>query len=231
MPRRAYLPTLLTLAALACGLGAIEAAHVANWHLALRLILLGFIIDGLDGTVARRLGVAGPMGGQLDSLSDFVTFGVAPAFIFTVAYPEAFPPLRLALALIFAVGGAYRLARFHILPASPYFTGLPIPSAGVLLSASIAGPFTLPVWVAGGLAAALAALMVSHHPFPTFAQWRKTLLWALGGSAVLIAVWPSGETLAIGALAVLVSYVLWGFLEQLVSDTGGSVVRDAETHA
>lgn len=232
MPRRQYLPVGITLFALGCGLAAIEATHVGDFHLALRLILLAAIADGVDGTVARRLGVAGALGGELDSLSDIVAFGVAPAFLFAAAYGDEFTLVRLAIMIAFVGAGAYRLARFHILPSGPYFTGLPIPSGGVLLAAMVAGPFEANVWVSGGLAIALAALMVSHHPFPTFAQWRKTLLFVLVASAVVIAIWPSGETLSIVSMAVLASYVLWGFVTQLVGDgTDGPAMIDAETHA
>jgi CDP-diacylglycerol--serine O-phosphatidyltransferase len=209
---------MITLFAMACGLGAIEASRAGDAHLALRLILLAAIADGLDGTVARRLGVAGAMGGELDSLSDIIAFGVAPAFLFSSVYGDAFPPARLLVALVFVAAGAYRLARFHILPSGPYFTGLPIPSAGVLLAASVAGPFTLSPLVAGGIAVALASLMVSKHPFPTFAQWRKTLLGVLVAGAVFIAIWPSGEALAIAAIVVIASYMLWGFAVELVGD-------------
>lgn len=232
MPRRQLLPVTITLFALGCGLGAIEASHVGNWHLALRLILLAFIADGVDGTVARRLGVAGALGGELDSLSDVVAFGVAPAFLFAAAYGDGFALARLTVMMVFVGAGAYRLARFHILPSGPYFCGLPIPSAGVLLAATVAGPFTPNVWVAGVVAVALAGLMVSKHPFPTLAQWRKTLVALLVGSAVLIAIWPSGETLAIVSIVVLASYVLWGFAVGLVGDgADGPAVFDVETHA
>jgi CDP-diacylglycerol--serine O-phosphatidyltransferase len=218
VPRRHYLPALVTLFALACGLGAIEASRAGDAHLALRLILLAAIADGVDGTLARRLGVAGPFGGELDSLSDVIAFGVAPAFLFSGVYMHEPAAVRLTIAIAFVAAGAYRLARFHILPSGPYFTGLPIPSAGVLLAASVAGPFTPSPVVASGIALALAALMVSRHPFPTFAQWRRTLLGVLVGSAVLIAIWPSGEALAIAAIVVIASYVLWGFAVELVND-------------
>lgn len=232
MPRRQLLPVMITLLAMGCGLGAIEASHAGNWHLALRLILLAAIADGVDGTVARRLGVDGALGGELDSLSDIVAFGVAPAFLFSAAYGEEFALPRLLVALVFVGAGAFRLARFHILPSGPYFVGLPIPSGGVLLAATVAGPFTPNVWVAGGIAIALAGLMVSKHPFPTLAQWRKSLLVVLVGSAAVIAIWPSGETLAIAAIVALASYVLWGFAVQLVGDgADGPTMFDVETHA
>lgn len=234
MSRRELVPALITLCALGCGFGAIEASHLANWDLALRLILLAAIIDGVDGTVARKLNAAGPWGGQLDSLSDIVAFGVAPAFLFAAAYPEAFAPVRLGTALVFVAAGAFRLARFHVLSRSAYFFGLPIPSGGVLLAASVAGPFDLPIWVAGGIAVVLAGLMVSMHPFPTFAQWRKTLLTVMVGSVVLIVIWPSDRSLAIIAIVALMSYVLWGFVTHLVDtteDADGTTLFEAETHA
>ncbi len=225
MPPRQVFPMAITLFAMACGLGAIEASRVGDAHLALRLILLAAIADGVDGTVARRLGVAGAFGGELDSLSDIIAFGVAPAFLFSALYGDVFAPLRLIVAIVFVAAGAYRLARFHVLPSGPYFVGLPIPSAGILLAASLAGPFTPNPAVAIGIAVALAALMVSKHPFPTFAQWRKTLVGVLVVSAAVIAIWPSGETLAITAMVVIASYVLWGFAVELIGSDEASMGR------
>ena len=101
--------------------------------------ILAAIADGVDGTVARRLGVAGAFGGELDSLSDIIAFGVAPAFLFSGVYGEVFAPTRLILVVIFVAAGAYRLARFHVLPSGPYFVGLPIPSAGILADLNVDG--------------------------------------------------------------------------------------------
>ena len=79
MRRRELIPQTITVLALACGLGAFEAASTGQWAWSFRLILLAGVFDGADGVLARRLAVAGPMGQQLDSLSDVVTFGAAPA--------------------------------------------------------------------------------------------------------------------------------------------------------
>lgn len=216
MTLRQAVPSLITLFALGCGLGAIEATRVGNWDLALRLILLAAIADGIDGPIARRLNGSGAMGKQLDSLSDIVSFGAAPAFLFSTHYASAPDAARFGVALAFVATGAYRLARFNAQPTNDVFLGLPITVAGALLAVTVAGPFSLGVVEASLIAMVLAVLMVGRHPFPTFAKWRWTLLPAMAASAVAIALWPRVETLAIAAGAIFAFYVVWGLVGRLI---------------
>mgnify|MGYP003349167163 CR=1 FL=1 len=89
MTLRMAAPALVTLIALACGLAAIEAAHAGEWEMALRFVLLAAVADAMDGTIARLLHASSNMGKELDSLSDLVTFGAAPAFLFASHYSAA----------------------------------------------------------------------------------------------------------------------------------------------
>ena len=172
MTRRQAIPTLITLFALGCGLGAIEATRIGDWGLALRLILIAAITDGIDGPVARRLNGAGEMGKQLDSLSDVISFGVAPAFLFSTFYADEPYLMRFAPALAFVATGAYRLGRFNAHPTTDRFMGLPITVSGALLAVTVAGPTTANVVVASIIALMLTVMMGVRHPFPTFAKWR-----------------------------------------------------------
>lgn len=226
MTRRQAVPASITLVALSCGLAAIEATRLGDWGLALRLILLAAIADGIDGPVARRLRGEGEIGKQLDSLSDIVSFGVAPAFLFATYYADAPYLVRFGPALAFVAIGAYRLGRFNAQPATDRFMGLPITVSGALLAVTVAGPITVSVSVASVVAGGLTVLMGARHPFPAYTRWRWTLLPAFGGAAISIAVWPTVETVAILAGVILGAYVLWGIVRPLVQHFSPTEVQE-----
>ncbi|MBI2939329.1 MAG: CDP-alcohol phosphatidyltransferase family protein [Chloroflexi bacterium] len=209
---RNALPTLVTLVALGCGLLALEAARVGDWGLALRLILLAAVADGVDGTVARRLRLTSALGEQLDSLSDVVAFVAAPAFLFMARYADGQPALRIGVALAFAAAGAYRLARFHAQPSPNAFCGLPVTAAGPAFAILTAGPFGVSDAVAATGGVVLALLMVSRRPFPKLAQARRRLLAVVGAAALVVAVWPGVDALAVAGGLAIVAYLAWGLL-------------------
>ncbi|HPO37157.1 MAG TPA: phosphatidylcholine/phosphatidylserine synthase [Kiritimatiellia bacterium] len=152
IPIRTMIPNLMTLLAAASGVTSIRYSCQEHWRSAVIAIIIACMLDGLDGRVARLLRVTSKLGAQLDSLADFVSFGVAPALLvyfwmMQVAPPEstayAFRGLFWALALFHAMCCAFRLARFNIMlddgPTQPYwkhfFMGLPAPGgAGILLT-------------------------------------------------------------------------------------------------
>lgn len=207
---RRSLPSIVTMVALACGLAALEAARVSSWDLALRLILLAAIADGIDGVLARRLRVSSAMGEQLDSLTDIVAFGTAPAFLFASYYADAPVVLRLGVPLAFVLAGAYRLARFHAYPCREGFRGLPITVAGPLLALVVVGPFAVGAWGAGLIGLAIATLMVISRPFPSCMPARRWLLPAIVASVAPVALWPRVETLSIIGVIMFGAYILWG---------------------
>jgi CDP-diacylglycerol---serine O-phosphatidyltransferase len=155
LPVRAMLPNLITMMAAASGITSIRFSCQGEWRLAVIAITIACFLDGLDGRMARMLKVTSKLGEQLDSLSDFVGFGVAPAiftyfWIMEVVPPgSAFYPIRgifWAFALFYALCCAFRLARFNIMiddgPTQPYwkhfFVGLPSPgAAGLVLTPAI----------------------------------------------------------------------------------------------
>ena len=110
------------------------------------LILIAACFDGLDGPVARKLGVSSPLGEQLDSLADLTTFGLAPGFLMFQMYlsdSSASPawitaplslPTGMMIAAIFPICAAFRLARFNVSHDPLVFTGLPSPVAGLFIA-------------------------------------------------------------------------------------------------
>jgi CDP-diacylglycerol--serine O-phosphatidyltransferase len=113
------------------------------------LILVAGLLDGLDGPVARWLGVSSPIGKELDSMADSVAFGVAPGYLAYVTYLSGTSAalfgrsidLGVPIAAIFPVCAAYRLARFNVQSSPNSFTGLPSPIAGMLVALA---PICLP---------------------------------------------------------------------------------------
>ncbi|WP_119459680.1 CDP-diacylglycerol--serine O-phosphatidyltransferase [Rhodospirillaceae bacterium SYSU D60014] len=176
------IPNILTVSALCAGLTSIRFALQDRWELAVLAIVIAGILDGLDGRIARLLDGASKFGAELDSLSDFISFGVAPALVLYYWTMYAAGGLGWAISLLFAVCCALRLARFNTkldnadLPAwtSRFFTGVPAPAgAGLSLLPLLAtfqfgsGFFDLPI-VAGAVMLGVALLMVSRVPTFSF---------------------------------------------------------------
>lgn len=138
----ALIPNAVTVLGMCAGLTSIRYALVERWEFAVGLIILAGIIDGLDGRIARVLKASSEFGAQLDSLSDFVCFGVAPAVVLYLWSLEAGRGAGWAVALLFGVCMALRLARFNASLSDPdrpvwasyFFAGVPAPSAsGIVL--------------------------------------------------------------------------------------------------
>lgn len=141
VPVRVLIPNIVTLLGLCVGLTSIRMAIEGRFEYALLAIVAAALIDGLDGRMARLLKASSRFGAELDSLSDFLCFGVAPA---VVLYLWAFPvasSLGWIIVMIFAVATALRLARFNVAlddPSKPiwenaFFVGIPAPAGALLL--------------------------------------------------------------------------------------------------
>ncbi len=166
-------PSGLTGASLAGGFLALILATHGELAWAAGVVVVCGVLDSLDGLVARKMSVCSPFGEQLDSLSDIVAFGVAPALMLYVALDSA-QVVGAATAVVFVLCGAWRLARFALLEdRHSFFLGLPIPPAGVITASAAA--LTLPTPVAVALTLALSVLMISDLPFPTFGTIGRLL--------------------------------------------------------
>jgi len=134
------LPNLLTIAAICAGLTAIRFGYEGDFEMAVRLVLAACVLDGLDGRLARFMNRETDVGAELDSLADFVNFGVAPVLIL---HSWALQDLRSAgwiAVLIYAICCVLRLARFNVSnraegddSACDFFVGLPSPAGAILV--------------------------------------------------------------------------------------------------
>ena len=131
------IPNILTMLALCAGLTSIRFGLHGKWDQAVISILLAGLLDGLDGRIARLLHGTSKFGAELDSLSDFVSFGVAPSMLLYFWTMQGAGGIGWALVLLFSVCCALRLARFNTMLGEPdlppwaynFFTGVPAPAA------------------------------------------------------------------------------------------------------
>lgn len=185
---KSVIPNLFTSSNLAFGVIGITLSATGNTFGAAICVILSLIADGLDGRVARALGVAGPMGRELDSLSDVVGFGVAPAYMLYVNDLQGLGWLAYIPLLAFAVLGAFRLARFNIKTdeVHGYFEGLPIPAAGCLAATYVLCGVQVPQLVLFVSMILVGILMVSEVKYPDFKG--KTAIYINKLSIVLTAI-------------------------------------------
>lgn len=141
VPFRMLVPNLITLGAICSGLTSIRLAWEDRYELAIVAIVFAAILDALDGRVARFLKSSSSFGEQLDSLADFVNFGVAPALVLYLWTLNEARTLGWVVALVFAICGCLRLARFNVMLDDPdrpgwqvdFFTGVPAPAGALLV--------------------------------------------------------------------------------------------------
>lgn len=124
-------------------------------------IFIAALLDRYDGKVARALGQVSELGKQLDSMSDIISFGVAPALLMYEVVLVDFGFVGMMMAVLFIVCGAMRLARFNISEANGYFTGLPITAAGTFLTLTYFAAYTFHPAFYLFLFPILALLMIS----------------------------------------------------------------------
>ena len=132
------LPNLFTIGALFAGFYSIVQAMNGRWEHAAVAIFIAMVLDGLDGRVARMTGTQSAFGAELDSLSDMVSFGVAPALIMYVFALKGLGKFGWIAAFVYCAGAALRLARFNTqldtVTDKRFFQGLPSPSAAALVA-------------------------------------------------------------------------------------------------
>jgi CDP-diacylglycerol--serine O-phosphatidyltransferase len=135
VPLRLLIPNMITLFAMCAGLTGMRLAVEGRLELAVVAILIAAVLDGLDGRVARLLKGTSRFGAELDSLSDFVSFGVAPGIILYVYGLHDLKSFGWIVALLFAIASSLRLARFNVMIDDPnrpdwqkdFFVGIPAP--------------------------------------------------------------------------------------------------------
>lgn len=218
------LPSLFTTGNLFCGFFAIINSFSHQFEKASIAIILAGLFDLLDGRVARITNSQSKFGIEYDSISDVVSFGLAPAILTYVWVLEPFGRLGWAGAFFFAACGALRLARFNTiseeLPKS-FFVGLPIPAAANMVATTFLAykevqfEYVEPIMLF--LMFGLGSLMVSTVRFRSFKDFDlrhpRSFMSLVGLVAVFVAVAWKYEV----ALAIIVGlYILWGVLLELV---------------
>jgi CDP-diacylglycerol---serine O-phosphatidyltransferase len=179
IPIRYLLPNLITLLALCSGVTAIRFAIDGKYQLAVAGIIFALVLDAVDGRLARMLKGTSRFGAELDSLADFVNFGVAPAIILFLWSLNGLHNLGWVICLMLAIGCALRLARFNVALDDPnkpewangYFTGIPAPAGAMLALAPLYLGFLgfideghTHVRTIAGFIVLVAILMVSRVP-------------------------------------------------------------------
>lgn len=220
------IPNVITILSACAGLTAIRYAMVGRWELAVALIGAAAVLDGLDGRAARMLKSTSKLGEQLDSLADFLSFGCAPALIVYLWSMHEARGFGWAVALIFAIACALRLARFNTELDNPqkpawsyfFFTGVPAPAGGALALAPMMLSFGLGTpdsilrhWVVTSvLLLVVAGLMVSRIPTFSVKKARIRPEWMLpalliGAAFAAFLVTEPWLTLSITLIAYLLS--------------------------
>lgn len=187
IPIRMLVPNVITLLAICAGLTAIRMAFEQHLDLALAAIVLAAMLDGIDGRIARMLKGTSRFGAELDSLADFVNFGVAPALILYFWGLQDLKSVGWIAALVFAICAALRLARFNVMIDDPnqpawagnFFTGIPAPAGAITVLLPIYLDFLgsphvrLAVWAACAYTLIIGLLMVSRLPVFSGKQYGK----------------------------------------------------------
>ena len=137
---RYLLPNILTLAGVCLGISSIKFSIDGNYSLAVNLILFAAILDALDGRIARLIQGTSEFGKELDSLTDFVSFGIAPVFVLYFWDLNKYGKLGWAITLVYSVCCVLRLARFNLTKVDEtqqwknnFFEGVPSPAGGLLI--------------------------------------------------------------------------------------------------
>ena len=230
IPVRLMIPNFFTLLGLCAGLTSIRMGIEGRYDIALYLIVFAAFLDGIDGRIARLLKASSRFGAELDSLADFVNFGVAPAFLLFNWALGGTRSFGWICVMMFALGSALRLARFNAALdeerpkwQSNYFIGMPTPAAAIVVMLPYYLEFSGLVDVRGNPALiksmlvytlVIALLMVSN--VPTYSgkligermarEWVLPAIFAAIGFVSLLVTYPF-ETLAGSTLVYLASIV------------------------
>jgi CDP-diacylglycerol---serine O-phosphatidyltransferase len=200
-----------TLASLGLGLLAIFLAMAGDIRPAAACLVACVAFDGLDGGLARKLGVSSPFGAQMDSLADMCSFGLAAPVVVYASLAHTVPTPAAAVACVLVAGcAAIRLARFNVSPKDgKFFSGVPTTMAATVLAVTVLIGLPLPGFAVLGGVALLAFAMVSSFPYAKLARLVKMppWLWVLPAVGALV---DARLTFVVAVAAYLLSGpVMW----------------------
>jgi CDP-diacylglycerol--serine O-phosphatidyltransferase len=223
VPFRIIVPNLVTLIALALGLTSIRIAAEGNYDSAVLAILAAAVLDGLDGRIARALRGTTRFGAELDSLADFVDFGVAPGLLLYFWSLHEIKSAGWFAALVFAIACALRLARFNVMMDDPkkpawsaqFFVGMPAPAGAIVsllplyLHLSVIGFPQIHEWVPFEIAYVLFIAFLMISPIPHFSfkkigrvprEWFIVVLFGIAVTILLLATFTMEMLIALSLL-------------------------------
>jgi CDP-diacylglycerol--serine O-phosphatidyltransferase len=254
IPVRMLLPNMITLLSLCLGLTGIRMAMEDRLELAIGAIVVAAVLDGLDGRIARLLQSASRFGAELDSLADFVCFGVVPGIILYRWGLGDLKNVGWIATLVFAMCAALRLARFNVMLEDPnrpafaanFFVGVPAPAAAIVVMLPaylefLGIPHSFPIAIFALLfVLAIALLMVSRVPTWSGKKFgsripRDYVLAVFVAVVLLVALLISfpWEVLAFGSIAYLAAipfaFAHYKRLERvhMIAAGGETVLRSA----
>ncbi len=240
---RAVVPSLFTVLNAFCGFLSILNAHQNRIEMAAWFIILAGVFDTLDGLMARITRSSSQFGVELDSLSDVVSFGVAPSFLVYQAHLSTLNSLGVIISSMPLVFGAIRLARFNVQLVGfekDYFKGLPIPAQAVTVCAFLlqysTESFGLNGWTGDGLVflvIALSLLMVSKVRYDTMPKFSKrgirahpwrALAFAVGGVVVIV----SGGSYLFFVTVAFIGFGIFRSLYEWIRSAGTHIGKEPE---
>ena len=236
LPFRKIAPNIVTMLALCAGVTSIRYSIQEDWVKAVICIFIAALFDGLDGRVARMLKGSTKFGAELDSLSDFVSFGVAPAILLYQWSLFDLPKFGWFFCLLMSIGMAMRLARFNtMLDEEPqpeywnhFFVGVPAPAAAALSMMPVMISFDFPEYTVvrshafcATLLCIVSFLMVSRIPtfstkklkVPTYMFMPMMLIVALFASFIITQPWFTLGIMTV-LYAVSIPFGVWVFLHE-----------------
>lgn len=139
---KSHLANLITIGNISFGGASIMATINESYNFAVLFIFIAAFLDRYDGKIARKFNQESELGKQLDSMSDIISFGVAPALLMYEMTLMNYGTIGMVVAVLYIACGAFRLARYNITESNGYFSGLPITVAGAILTLSF---FFIPI--------------------------------------------------------------------------------------
>ena len=229
-PLTKFIPNLITLMSLIAGISSIKFSIQANWKLAVLMIMLAAFFDFFDGWMARKLKKSSQFGAELDSLSDFISFGLAPSLLINLCFTHELGRIGWVISLFYIVCAALRLARFNIenmKEQSKVFYGIPSPAAAGIIMIPLYLNFIDQVQftinyplICAILTTFAGVMMISRVPTPSVKNLKvKTLYFRLMIISVVIVLiflisyfWQTTLLVAIAYLLIsLLSLVTYFF--------------------
>lgn len=254
IPMRYLLPNLVTLLGLALGLTSIRFAIEGRYELSVVAIAAAAVLDGLDGRLARALNGQSRFGAELDSLADFIDFGVAPAMLLYLWSLHEIKNAGWFACMVYVIACALRLARFNVMIDDPnkpkwagqFFTGMPSPAGAIVVLLPIylhlsvfqmpEGPTLVPIFIAYVLI--VAFLLVSRIPHFSGKQMGRVpreyfLLVMLGVVAgiLLLATYPAEVLVLLTILYLALIPVAWRRFQALQAEDDAAAASAGEADA